>query len=151
MSRARFIQSGLSLVELVVTIVVLAIAAAAILSVYTNSIVRSADPQLRMQATAVANSYLDEILLRPFADPDGSNAGETRGTYDNVADYNGLSEPPTDQNGTALPGLSAYTVTVAVNSTTDLGIGAGNELRITVNVNHPALGTVSLVGYKANY
>lgn len=151
MSRARFTQSGLSLVELVVTIVVLAIAAAAILSVYTNSIARSADPQLRMQATAVANSYLDEILLRPFTDPDGSNAGETRTSYDNVADYNGLSEPPTDQNGNPMPGLGDYTVSVGVNSTTDLGIGAGNELRVTVNVNHPALGTLTLIGYKANY
>lgn len=149
-------QKGLSLVELVISVVVLGIAVAAVLSVYTNSLTRSADPQIRYQAVAIAQAYLDEILLRSFTDPDnGAVCGAqeaSRDLYDNVCDYDGLSGAPADQTGTPIAGLSVYTVAVQVTQPGDLpGVGAANELRVTVTVSHSGIGDVVLNGYRTNY
>ena len=64
-------QSGVTLIELCVSIVVIAIAAGAVLGVLTRSVGRSADAMIMSQAVSVAEAYLEEITLKPFADPDG--------------------------------------------------------------------------------
>jgi MSHA pilin protein MshD len=102
-------------------IVIVGIAAGGILMVFANTTRASADPLIRKQALAIAESLLEEIRLMPFTfcDPDDANAstatgafvgaggcaaaveamgpeaGETRYApltpYDNVNDYNGLA------------------------------------------------------------
>jgi len=64
------IQQGLTLIELVVSIVVLSVAITGILMVMTQTTIASADPMLREQATAIARSYLEEILSQPMIGPD---------------------------------------------------------------------------------
>ncbi len=149
-----------TLIEVLITIVVLAIAASAIVNVYIHAVNSSADPLLQQQAIAIANAYMEEIQSQHFADPvvaetGGPEAGEVRATYNDVQDYNGLTDVGAkDQNGNALPTLSAYTVTVKVSGHGLSGaatISAANALRIDITVTHPAIDPVVLSGYRSNY
>lgn len=72
---ARY-QRGISLVELVIFIVVVSIGLVGLLSVMNVSNSNSADPLVRKQALAIAESVLEEVMLMPFTycDPDDSNA-----------------------------------------------------------------------------
>ncbi|MBI2306809.1 MAG: prepilin-type N-terminal cleavage/methylation domain-containing protein [Rhodocyclales bacterium] len=68
-------QRGVTLVELIVFIVVIGVGVAGLLTV-TSPIVRdSADPMLRKQMVAVAESLLNEVMQQPFTycDPDDAN------------------------------------------------------------------------------
>lgn len=68
-------QHGLSLIELLVFIVVVGIAVSGVLSVYSLNVRSSADPMLRKQALAIAESLLEEVLAKPYTycDPDDAN------------------------------------------------------------------------------
>lgn len=157
MPRSR--QRGVTLIELVVSIVILSVAATGILMVMTQTILSSADPMLREQATAIAQSYMEEILTQPLSDPDGvetngPEGGEIRATYDDVWDYHGLnnSAGALDQNGATVSGLEGYNIAVSVTGTT-LGPGAGSPaLRIAITVTHDGQAgiNVPVVAYRLN-
>lgn len=148
-------QRGLTLVELIIAILVIGIAASGLAAAYLTTMARSADPQLEAQASAIAQSYLDEILAHDFSDPDGSTSDDgSRATYDDVSDYNNLPDNRVrDQYGNLIGNLDSagYTVQVNVASSNDLGIGSGNTRKITVTVQHPGNVQVQLTGYRANY
>jgi len=69
-------QSGLSLVELVMFIVVVSVGVVGLLAVQNVTSKSSADPMVRKQALAIAESMLEEVMLMPFTfcDPDDENA-----------------------------------------------------------------------------
>lgn len=152
MKRAR----GFTLIEIIVFIVVVSISMASILSVMNTAVKNSADPMVRKQTLAIAESMLEEILQKEFADPDGGNAGEAgRATWDNVADYNGYTTVAgiVDPQGAPVPGLGAYNVAppvvVALAAAADnAAMNAVGALRVTVSVTGPG-GTIALVGYRA--
>ena len=83
-------QSGVTLIELIVTIVVLGVALTGVLMAVQFTTRHSADPMIAHQAAAIADSYLEEVLLKAYADPDGNGTGEVRSTFDDVEDFNGL-------------------------------------------------------------
>ncbi len=144
--------TGFTLLEVLVTIVVLAIAGSALVSVYTNLIARSADPIIQEQALAIAEAYMEEIRLKPFNDPDGVDGEGSRALYDDVDDYNGLIDVgATDQTGTAVGGLNDYTVDVDVTGVALATIGAANSLRIDIEVSHPAINPIRLKSFRVNY
>jgi MSHA pilin protein MshD len=140
-------QAGVTLVELVVAIVVVAIAAASVLGVLTINATRSADAMLRNQSMAIASSYLEEILGRAF---DHTAGPATRPDYDDARDYDGLVDNGViDQNGNAVAGLDQYQVTVTVVQDNSLpSVAAGDTLRVDVAVRDPGGNTVRLSGYK---
>jgi MSHA pilin protein MshD len=74
--RYRFAQAGISLIELIMFMVIVSVGLAGILSVMTVTTRASADPMLRKQAIAIAESLLEEIQLQPFTfcDPDDPQA-----------------------------------------------------------------------------
>jgi len=114
-------QRGISLIELIMFIVIVSVALAGILTVMNVTTRASADPLIRKQALAIAESLLEEVELMPFTycDPDdpaagldttvdttactapaggealGPEAGETRysaiSPFDNVNDYHGFA------------------------------------------------------------
>ena len=135
-------QSGVTLVELIISIVIISIAAAAILGVYTTIIRSSADPMIRAQAIAVAEMYMDEIMGRPFSGGTGDGNCGSREAWDHIEAYDGLSCPPQDVFGNTLAGLENYTVNVTIQSDNALGLGA-NERRLDVTVSDNA-GTVNI-------
>ena len=59
-------QSGVSLLELIVFIVVVSIALGALFSVFNHSMVNSVDPIVRVRAMECAQAKLDEIMARKF-------------------------------------------------------------------------------------
>lgn len=143
-------QRGFTLIELVISIVILAICAAALYSVSASILGRSADPMLRQQSLAIAEAYLEEILAQPFVDPDGlADCG--RSCFDNVADYNGLNEAPHDARNNALTALANYRVQVASNAEAWNGLPASAVLHVQVTVTDPSGQSLQLDGYRTNY
>lgn len=144
-------ERGVTLIELVISIVVIAIAASAVLGVLSSSVGRSADAMVLAQAVSVAEAYLEEISPKPYADPDGVDGEALRTDFDDVDDYDGLVDNGArDQFGAALASLSAYTVTVTVVASAALaGVPAADAERVDVSVTHPGNVSVVLSGYKA--
>lgn len=141
-------SKGVSLIELIFTILILSVALVGIASSISGGTSRSADTLVEIQAVALAQAYLDEIVGKRFDEgnrasgippcrvlrdglpnlADGASRrcsdktdvappgtfprffgiladGETRATYDDVDDYDGLKEgfgetnPLQDANG----------------------------------------------------
>lgn len=145
-------QNGFTLIELVVSIVIIGIAVSAVLLPMNLTTARSADPMIQHQAVAIAEAYMEEIILRPFADPDGTDGETDRNLFDDVDDYDGLNDASTgDQSGTVIAGLESYTVTVDVVGTALNGISSANSKKVTVTVSHPSGINMTLSSYRTSY
>jgi MSHA pilin protein MshD len=149
---------GLTLVELVISIVVLGIALPGVLLAVNATTKRSADPMLEHQAVAIAEAYLEEILAKAYADPDDASvcgaAEGSRDLYDDVCDYAGLDDAGArDQEGGAVAGLGAYRVRASVDTAATLGAlsGSADVLRVDVRVTHAAGVDLTLSGYRTSY
>ena len=144
---------GTTLVELIVSIVVISVALSGVLMVIVRNTSASADPMIWHQAVAIAEAYLEEALTKEFTDPDGTEVGETRATYDDVRDYNFTDIGARDQNGNLINGLGGYTVQVqaALDGLNDITVASGSAIRVTVTVTPPTGGAISISGYRTNY
>ena len=151
---------GMTLVELVMAIALAGIMLAALMSAYSSIVGRSADPMVRMQAVAVAESLLEEALLKPFLDPvTGTRCpappSGNRENYNNVCDFNGYSSTGvTLPNGSTVSGLENYAVAITVSdiSTGELGsVPTQCALRVSVAVTSPLNETITLNGYRTDY
>src|ERR1035437_6169769 len=78
-------QRGFTLIELIIFIVVVSVGLAGILSVMNTVVKSSADPMVRKQTLAIAESLLEEILLKDYADPNGGANGRTACSAGGVA------------------------------------------------------------------
>ncbi len=144
LSRTR----GFSLIELIITIVVLAIALTVIFLALDTSISHSADPMVESQAVAIGQAYLGEILDKSYTDLPCPTPC-TRADYNDIDDYNGLvNDGAENQFGTPIPGLGAYDITVAVTTTTLSGAPAK---LVTVNVTHSPGVDIVLSAYATDY
>ena len=143
-------ERGATLIELIISIVVIAIAASAVLGLLSSTVGRSADAMVLSQAVAIAESYLEEITLKPLVDPDGVDGEASRPTFDDVDDYDGLVDNGArDQFGSPLAPLAQYSVAVSVTSSAALaGVPAADAERIDIVVTYPGNGNVALTGYK---
>jgi MSHA pilin protein MshD len=146
-------ERGVTLIELVAAITIVAIAATAVLGAISLIMSRGADAMARQQAVAVAEAYLEEIMLQPVAQPTGGGTPTTRATFNDIDQYNGLVDAGAeDQFGNAIANLSGYTVRVAVAQSAALtGVPASATRRIDVTVTAPTGVTVMLTGYRTNY
>lgn len=169
---------GLTLIELLLFIVVASIALSAMLGVFATATRASADPMIRRQQLAIAESLLREVQLMPFTwcDPDldpnaaqatssascttaeamGPEAGQTRygpaSPFNNVNDYQGFSMSGIrDVTNTAVSGLSGYSASVTVVQAALDTVAATDALRITVTVTAPDGNALSLEGWRTRY
>jgi MSHA pilin protein MshD len=141
-------HSGFTLLEIITTVVVIAIAATALLSVFSSTIRTSADPVFQHQALAIAEAYMEEILLKDFA----IGPETTRASFDDVRDYNGLNDVGArDQGNNPIAGLTDYTITVTVVNDGLNGIAAVDSLRIDIVVSRVLIDDILLSGYRLNY
>lgn len=145
MFMTRPLQRGFTLIELIVFMVVVSAGLAGILTVMNTVVKSSADPMVRKQAIALADSILEEIVLKAYADPDGVSGETTRETMDDVADYHGKS----NALFTDLPtGLAAYLIAISVtDDAATLGVASK---KVTVTVSRQGE-SISLTGYRSNY
>ena len=146
---------GFSLVEVIVFIMIVSVALVGVLSVMNLTTQRSADPLIRKQAIAVAESMLEEVSLQAYAA--GGFAGPytqpNRQFFDDISDYDGFTTNgifPVDDT-TAIPGLTAYTLGVSVVGTVLNGISTADARLITVTVTGPDGIPVAMSGYRTNY
>ena len=162
-------QIGATLVELVISIVVIGIAVSGVMLAMSQATRHSATPVIQQQAVAIAEAYFEEIALLAFdedaatgvpgSEVGGAEPGETRATFDDVNDYNGYSDigaSSLDNPATVIPGLEDYTVNVSVTNVGGLGPGgaqvaAGDALRIDVVVTHPLGVNLALSGFRTRY
>jgi MSHA pilin protein MshD len=143
---------GFTLIELVVSIVVFTIAVFGVANLLTAHAGRSSNRMIMLQAAAIASSYLEEIQQLPYG-TGGNTVEANRSLYNDVRDYNGLSDVGArNRTGAAAPGLADYTVTVVVNAGV-LGAVPGAQVRqITVTVRHvPSSQTVVMNGYRTQH
>jgi MSHA pilin protein MshD len=146
-------ESGVTLIELVISIVVVALAAGAVLGVLARSAGTSADAMVLRQAVSIAEAYLEEITLKPFVDPDGVDGEVGRANFDDVDDYDGLVDVGArNQFGNAIPALAGYTVRVTVSSSGALtGVPGADAERVDVRVTYPPSVDFTLSAYKTRY
>jgi MSHA pilin protein MshD len=144
---------GVTLIELIVAITIIAVAATTILAAIGAVASRSADAMQQQQAVAIAQAYLDEILQRWVVDPNGTPPNTGRGSWDLVDQYNGLVDVGAhDQFGNAIAALTGYTVRVTVSQSGALaGIASAAARRIDINVSYSPSGSVNLSGYRTAY
>ncbi|MFT7235060.1 MAG: MSHA pilin protein MshD [Methylophagaceae bacterium] len=141
-------QAGATMVELIISIVIVSTTIAGVLGIINLTVLHSADPIAQQQAIAIAESYIEEITALPTTDPDGTNNGETRATFDNVDDYNGLSDTGViDQVGNIIANLDNYNVSIVINNQTINGLANMREIAVTVQ--RPGIAIIKLVAYKA--
>lgn len=148
-------QRGLTLIELIMFIVIVGVALAGIAAAINYNVQHTADPVVKKQALAIAESMLEEVMLQNYSDPDGSNGGETdRSNWDDVDDYHGYASTgiyAIDDLGTPISGLSDYAVSVQVTPVASFNGISGQTKRITVTVTGPINTTVTLEGYRTNH
>jgi MSHA pilin protein MshD len=154
MSSSR--QSGMTLIELIVAIVIVGIGLAGVLVTFTTTVRHSADPMVRKQMSAIAEEMMEEILLKPFAvtAPNPPFAGCARLTFNDVRDYNGYSSVNIcDVDGTTV--LSGYNVSVSVSPPAAsplplAGVAATDQLTVNVSVTRGSE-SYSLTGWRTCY
>jgi MSHA pilin protein MshD len=145
-----FRRSAFTLLEATLSIVIVAVmlcAAMSLVSAYGRS--RNSRQDLS-RAMLLAQQLMSEIVQCSYSDPTtgsttfGPDSGETRANYDDVDDYNGLSEsPPANRAGTAIPGFTGWSRSVQVSyvdpttPTTVISTDKGVK-RIVVTVKSPS-------------
>ncbi|HUN71490.1 MAG TPA: prepilin-type N-terminal cleavage/methylation domain-containing protein [Steroidobacteraceae bacterium] len=145
---------GVTLVELIVTIVIVAVAVSGVLALLSATAARSAENMQQVQAAAIAGSYLNEILQKPFG-TDPCAPGCTRTQMAKVGDYNLLVDVGAhDATGSPVTNLASYTVRVRVTNSalgTAPAVPAAQSELVTVTVTSPDNQTVAQSGYRTLY
>ena len=145
-------QRGFTLIELLIFIVIVSLGLTGILLVMNTVVESSADPMVRKQTVAIAESLLEEILLKDYSNPAGGYSGTSRAQFDDIGDYAGYSTSSgvVDVLGAPVAGLSAYNISPPVSVAAATDLGGVSALKIRVSVTGPD-GTISLSGYRGNY
>ena len=102
-------QAGISLIELVISMVLFAFAASLLSTLFYNQSIRSVEPMFQIRAAELGQALMDEILSKPYAHntpvggvpPCGAvqactpigNDGQLRPEFDDVDDYNDYCNP----------------------------------------------------------
>lgn len=160
-------QQGVTLIELIITIVVLGIALSALVTALSDGIGRSTTPLWESRSLELTQAYLDEILAMKYdgTQPSGggviagacviSNDGQTRQNFDDVDDYNGLNDDPPQliESSLDMSTYSEFSVSVDVTCAgTEVGLSSNAfAKRVTVTVNVPGGVTRSVAVYKGNF
>jgi len=161
----RSTQTGATLVELVITIVIISVAIAGVVGAFSLIAGRSADPLNQTRAVKLAQLYMDEILTQKYDDqtPQGGFPkfsgpcsigpdGEGRTTFDDVDDYDGLSGAPSTATGSALTGYSGFAISISVTCAgTEVGLPSEEAKRIDLDITAPGNQTFSFTAYRANF
>ena len=134
-------SKGFTLIETIITLVVLSIAAVGVLSVFTTGIKESANPLIVGQATQLAQERMDEAI-----------ALKKSGGFNAVVTINpGVPAFPAPLN------VFSWTRTVTCVTALDLNTATGappcasGYAHVTVTVNQPVSGSVSVDTLLTNY
>jgi MSHA pilin protein MshD len=139
-------ERGMTLIEVIIAITVIAIAVTAVLGLLAAISVRSAGALISSQSAAIASAYLDEALSKPHTHTIGP---ANRANFDDVLDYNFSDNGARDANDNPVPGLALYTVQVTA---APVALGAvANAVRVDVVVTAPDGRVTLLSGFRTGY
>jgi MSHA pilin protein MshD len=169
-------QRGTTLIELVMTIVIIGVAVAGVVGAFSLMAGRSADPLNQSRAIALSQLYMDEILAKQFAHKsplgggtvntskaDCSNIGvddigvddESRSTFNDVDDYDVLDDyPPKNSEEDSLNGYSSFRVSISVQCAgNDIDALAQNHQtkRIDITITDPSGNDYLFSAYRGNF
>lgn len=142
----RSTQNGVTLVELIIAIVIISIAAVALLQGLGFQTLRNVDPMIQSQSQALARHYLEETLSRSFFDPSDDpradpsvsqaqavtaatdttsrdNDPVNRIAFDNVFEYHNYNQPAQTTNGTPIDELSDYQIGIQIDRSEGMTLG----------------------------
>ncbi len=153
-------QAGFTLIELVVGIVVMAIALAFMANVFFSNPGRSVEPMMQIRAAEFGQALMDEILSKKYdettpvggvpactictASASFGSESESRSTYDDVDDYHDSCGSPValvNSIGNGVGGFNGYSMEVCVrydgnyDGTADSNT---NAKLVTVNIYLPS-------------
>lgn len=146
---------GATLIELIISIVIISIAIVALISFLNLFVSKSVDPMTRKQAVIIAESLMDEISNQQFIKPSGGYTGPynsiNRNKFDSVMDYNGLLiVGMTTFEGVTIPSLSNYSINISITNVNMNLISASDCYQINITVTSPN-DNFTLQGYRINY
>ena len=158
-------MSGLSLVEMVMTIVIISIALVASLQAFSTLSGRSADGMIQTRTLDLAQLYLDEILNHRFDEASGAfgvptytgacritDDGEARDAYDDVDDFDAIdNEVPAFADSGVSSAYNGFRVSVSVLCDNSIGINTHGAKLIQVSITTPMGQTSLFAAYKGNY
>ena len=161
-------QQGATLIELVMTIVIISVAIAGVVGAFSLLAGRSADPLNQTRAVSLAQRYMDEILSKPFdedAPPGQGYSGDCRLTVDqsrdrddyrDVDDYDDVNnEIPSKYwnsiNNESEAGYEQFRVNVSVGCVDD-PVGVNIEAkRIEITIIDPSDNNYLFSAYRGNF
>ncbi len=157
------VRRGITLAETVVSTLLIGLVLVSTLQI-VGPIIRSGSVAAdRVVAANLANELSEEIATKLFTSPIlddlesmGPGVGETRATYDDIDDFDGLSNsPPQISDATAMPGLTGWTRKAKVVHVTisDPSVESGSYTglkRVTVAVEKNGVELASVVSLHAH-
>lgn len=129
-------EKGFTLIETIITLVVLSIAAVGVLSVYTSGMKGGANPLLISQATRLAQGEMDQVF--------GEKA--VTGGFGTIASGVCVMTQP----GFTCNRVVCYVPPANLNDTTACG-AVTNYKRVTITVSQPIIGSVNVDSLVTNY
>jgi len=174
-------HKGFTLIELIVGIVMFAIALSIITALIAPQAQKSAEPIVALRASEFGQSLMNEIQSKSFdehsdrsapfrrcgeislgakactaATDFGPDNSETRTSYNDVDDYIALTgQPITNSLGILLPQYSGFSLVVKVQYDSDFNDATSNDgttfKRITIEVTSPLGEVYGFSAYKGNY
>ncbi|MGB1949810.1 MAG: type IV pilus modification PilV family protein [Marinobacter sp.] len=158
---------GATLVELVMTIVIISVAIAGVLGAFSLLAGRSADPLNQTRAVSLSQLYADEIQSRRYDDstPTGGtprsmgcliNTEESdRAEYDDVDDYDAINnEVPRKADGSDLDNAAYGGFRVSVDVVCaggEVGLPENDAKRVDITVLDPAGSVFVFTLYRVNF
>ncbi|MGB0766243.1 MAG: type IV pilus modification PilV family protein [Phycisphaeraceae bacterium] len=150
MRKQNHVARGFTLAEVLIASAILSFVTLGIVQAVAAGQSQTLDALKRARANALAEVLLEEILSRPYSDPEGATAfgpddGEaSRTDFDNIDDYHGYLETAgtlSDHAGSAYPTTHqvfdrSVAVVSVVNSVSALG-GDHAGAQVTVTVSEP--------------
>ncbi len=142
-------ERGFTLVDLILVIIIVAIAIPPMLALFIQVVSGSTFGVTVSRANALASTLREEIQSKKWDDNDpwsvilGPEPGDSRATYTDVDDFNGLDEsPPRDSQGVILAGFTGFRqqVSVCYVAETDFDTCIGGPTyykQVTVTVTGP--------------
>lgn len=158
-------QRGATLIELVMTIVIISVAIAGVVGAFATITGRSADPLNQTRAVALAQRYMDEILSKPYDEraPLGKRydgackitqkpLARERDEFRHVDDYDGLEEVPSEywSTGDNESGYEQFSVAISVFCDDSLST-TSEPKRIEVTITDPSENTYLFSAYRGNF
>jgi len=158
-------SQGMSLIEMIITIVIVSVAMVASLKSFSVLTGRSTDTMIQTRTLDLAQLYFDEILTHRFDEASGVNGvptytgacritddGESRSNYDDVDDFDAVSgETPALIDASIAADYSGFLVSIDVTCDSSIGSLANGAKRIDIRITNPLNQTSVFSVYKGNY